>query len=72
MEQESTLDFYEDKLGTFLVKVSSNSLSDSDNRKVSRMLHTISDFERLGDHAVNIRRGAEEMHEKKIHFSHVH
>ena len=39
-------------------------------RKVSRMLHTISDFERLGDHAVNILRGAEEMHEKKIHFSH--
>lgn len=67
--QEDELDNYEDKLGTFLVKLSSRSLSEADSRAVSKMLHTIGDFERLGDHAVNLLRSAEEMHEKKIVFS---
>lgn len=69
LAREDELDMYEDKLGSFLVKLSTKSLSDADNRKVSRMLHTIVDFERLGDHAVNILRSAQEMHEKKISFS---
>lgn len=66
---EDDLDMYEDKLGTFLVKLSSHSMSDTDSRQVAKLLHTIGDFERLGDHAVNLLRSAQEIREKKIVFS---
>ena len=66
---EDELDLYEDKLGSFLVKVSAKELSDEDSRQVSRMLHSIGNLERLGDHAVNLLKVAQEMHEKKISFS---
>ncbi len=68
-ENESVLDMYEDELGTYLVKLSAESLSENDARTVSRMLHTIGDFERLGDHALNLKKVAQEIHEKKIKFS---
>ena len=68
-EKEGVLDTYEDELGTYLVKLSAESLSANDARTVSRMLHTIGDFERLGDHALNLKKVAQEIHEKKIHFS---
>ncbi len=68
-ENEERLDHYEDKLGTYLVKISSKSLTEEDSREVSKLLHTIGDFERIGDHAVNILRTAREMHEKKLSFS---
>ncbi len=66
---EDELDMYEDKLGTFLVKLSSRSMSDADSREVSKLLHTIGDFERLGDHAVNLLRSGQEISEKKIVFT---
>ena len=66
---ENQLDIYEDKLGTLLVQMSSKALSDDDSRKVSKQLHTIGDFERVGDHAVNLWKAAEEVHMKNIHFS---
>lgn len=66
---EDKLDLYEDKLGTTLVQLSSKALSDPDSRKVSKQLHTIGDFERIGDHAVNLWKAAEEIHEKGIRFS---
>ena len=66
---EDKLDLYEDKLGTTLVKLSSKALSDPDSRKVSKQLHTIGDFERIGDHAVNLWKAAEEIHVKGIRFS---
>lgn len=69
LSNENILDEYEDKLGTFLVRLSVKSLSDTDSRRVSRLLHTIGDFERLGDHAVNLLHTAEEIHTKKITFS---
>lgn len=69
MENEDLLDLYEDKLGTYLVKLSGKELSDVDSQSVSRQLHTIGDFERIGDHAVNILQVAEEMHDKKLSFS---
>ena len=69
MKMESELDEYEDKLGTFLVQLSGRSLTDADGRRVSTMLHTIGDLERLGDHAVNLVHSAEEIHSKKITFS---
>ena len=66
---EDKLDNYEDQLGTYLVKLSSQALSKADSRRVSRMLHAISDFERMGDHAVNLMKAAEEIHKKGIAFS---
>ncbi len=66
---EDYLDRYEDELGTYLVKLSGKELSDADSRRVSKLLHTIGDFERLGDHALNLLDGAREMHDKHITFS---
>lgn len=66
---EDKLDLYEDKLGTYLVKISNHGLSESDSRKKVRILHIIGDFERLGDHAVNLIKVANEMKEKEISFS---
>lgn len=69
IECEKTLDDYEDKLGTFLVKISSHDLTDADSNTVSTLLHIIGDFERIGDHAVNIAKVAQEINDKQISFS---
>ena len=69
LEKEELTDEYEDKLGTYLVKLSSLTLTDQANREVSKLLHSIGDFERLSDHALNLYRAAEEIHNKKIDFS---
>ena len=68
-ENEKILDLYEDNLGTYLVKMSEQSLSNNDARTVARMLHTIGDFERLGDHAKGLQKVAEEIYDKNIKFS---
>ena len=69
LKKEDDLDSLEDSLGSYLVKLSAQALSDEDSRRVSKMLHAIGDFERLGDHAVNLLRVAKEMYDKKITFS---
>lgn len=66
---EGVLDAYEDTLGTYLVQLSSQALSQKDSQMVSKMLHVIGDFERLGDHALNLLKTAREMYNKKIIFS---
>ena len=66
---EGIIDKYEDRLGTYLVQLSSYSLSLGDSIMVSKMLHTIGDFERLSDHATNILKVSEELSDKKIEFS---
>ncbi len=68
-EKENLIDKYEDKLGTYLVRLSNNELSEASSHKVARMLHSIGDFERIADHALNICKLAEEMHTKNIAFS---
>lgn len=68
-EMEDKIDRYEDELGTYLVKLSKKEVNDNDLKKISKILHTINDFERIGDHASNILDTAKEMHEKKISFS---
>ena len=68
-ENEDRLDQYEDRLGTVLVKLGSKSTSDEDSRNVSKQLHTIGDFERIGDHALNLAGTAQEIYEKEIQFS---
>lgn len=69
LENEDKLDRFEDSLGTYLVKLSPQALSRQDSQRISKMLHTIGDFERLGDHAVNLLKSAEEIHTKEIAFS---
>ena len=66
---EKLIDKYEDKLSGYLVRLSNNDLTENDSRIVARMIHSIGDFERIGDHALNICKVAEEMHSKDIHFS---
>ena len=68
-ETESVIDRYEDKLGTYLMKITSKSLSEAQSEEVSKFLHTISDFERISDHAVNISEAAHEIHDKDLVFS---
>lgn len=67
--KEDVIDRYEDKLGTYLVKLTGTDLSHAQSREISKFLHTISDFERIGDHAVNLSETAREIHEKKLEFS---
>ena len=69
LENEDKLDIYEDRLGGYLVEISQHGISITDSRTVSRLLHAIGDFERLGDHALNLQDSARELHEKELHFS---
>ena len=66
---EEDADRYEDALGTYLVKLTGRELTEQQNRDVSKYLHTITDFERISDHAMNIAESAKELDEKQITFS---
>lgn len=68
-EAEAVTDKYEDKLSTYLVKISSKSISAGDSHTVARLLHSINDFERISDHALNLCQRSIEIKEKKIVFS---
>lgn len=68
-EAENEIDRFEDKLGTYMMRLSKIGVSESDSRSIAKILHTIDDFERIGDHAVNLLGVAKEMHEKEIVFS---
>ncbi len=68
-ENELQIDTYEDKLGSFLLKLSARQLSDEDSNRITQLLLTIGDYERIGDHASYILKIAETMHEKKQKFS---
>lgn len=67
--KEDVIDRYEDKLGSYIVKITQQELTPEQNKEVSKFLHTISDFERIADHAINIAEAAKEMYEKKQEFS---
>ncbi len=68
-EIESKVDKYEDRIGSYLIKVSSHPLTDRDSHDTTKLLRFIGDFERISDHAVNILESAEEIKDKKITFS---
>ena len=65
-ELEDSTDRYEDRLGTYLLTLARQPMTASDSDESGRLLHMISDFERVADHAVNILESAEELHAKKI------
>lgn len=67
--REDKVDRYEDKLGSYLVKITQQELTPGQNKEVSKLLHTISDFERMSDHAVNISQAASELFTEKLRFS---
>lgn len=66
---EGVIDRYEDILGTYLVKLTGRELTGRQSADVSKFLHTISDFERISDHALNVAEAAQEIHQKGITFS---
>ncbi len=66
---EDIVDKYEDKLGTYLIHITSRELNPEQNGAVGKYLHTINDFERISDHALNIAECAKELHDKEITFS---
>lgn len=66
---EDIVDRYEDKIGTYLMAVTGKELNLEQQEDVSKYLHTINDYERISDHALNIAECAKEIHDKKIVFS---
>ena len=68
-KDEKMCDRYEDMLATYLVKIGSERLADSDSEEANMLLKLLGDFERISDHAVNIVESAEEIKSKKITFS---
>ncbi len=66
---EDIIDRYEDKIGTYLMSVTGKELNLEQREDVSKYLHTINDYERISDHALNIAECAKEIHEKRIVFS---
>ena len=68
-KMERKLDNCEDQLGTYMMKITKLGISDTDSKAVTRILHTINDFERIGDHAINVMYVAKELHDKKQMFS---
>ncbi len=69
IENEDLIDMYEDVISNYLIKLSTKELSEKDSKTVQLLLHAIGDFERIGDHALNILEVAKEIKEKKVKFS---
>ena len=68
-EGEKLLDKYEDMLATYMVKLSTKQLPESDAEEINHMLHVIGDCERIGDHSLNMLESANEMHKNGLRFS---
>ena len=66
---EDKTDYYEDILGTYLLKLSTLQVSTADSKEAAKLLNIIGDCERIADHSINIVESAEELHEKGIEFS---
>ena len=68
-ENETIVDQYEDRLGTYLVQVAKNEMQTKDSHTLSVLLHSIGDIERISDHAVIIANAAKEIYDKNLSFS---
>ena len=69
IDNENSIDLYEDKIGSYILKISSKDLSETDSKIVSMMLHTIGDLERISDHALAIAEIYAKMHKEEMVFS---
>ena len=67
--KEQLVDRYDDEIDSYLVKLSGKNLSVKDTRKLNMIQHSIGDFERISDHALNLVEAAKEMHKKEQSFS---
>ena len=68
-KKEDIIDRYADKLGTYMVKVTRKELNKQQNSEISKYLHTIEDFERIGDHGMNIAEATRDLDQKKLGFT---
>lgn len=68
-ENEERVDHLEDVLGTYLVKLSGQNITESESADITKLLKIIGDFERISDHSVNILESAEELRDKEISFT---
>ena len=68
-ELEAIVDRYEDRIGSYLMRLTGRELTETQNKAVSQYLRAITDMERISDHALNVAERAEEIHEKKLRFS---
>ena len=66
---EERLDYLEDQLDTFLIHLSGKDVSEGGNNEISKMLHAINDFERIGDHAINMAKLAKQINDNNLEFS---
>ena len=66
---EGQVDVMEDEIGSYLVRVSGQSMDEADSHQVTKLLRLIGDFERISDHAVNLVESAEELRDKEISFT---
>ena len=64
-KKEDLIDKYESRLGDYLIKLTKHEMNTAQTRQVSLYLHTINDFERIGDHASYIAYMSSDMHENK-------
>ena len=69
IDAEDLIDHYEDKINSYLVRLSKSSITGKDSRRVAKMMHCVGNFERISDHAVNLIESVQECKEKGIKFS---
>lgn len=69
VKKENLVDTYDDKIGAYLTKLSSENLSYNDSLRATSLLHCLTDFERISDHAINIVENAQQMHKDGLEFS---
>ena len=68
-ELENSIDKYEDKISTYLVKIAATQMSARESKTVTELLHFVGDIERISDHALNVAQAAKEMYDKEVVFS---
>ena len=69
VDSESLVDRYEDKIGSYLIKIAGKEISEKESQEVTQLLHVIGDIERISDHSVNVMEAASEIFSKQINFS---
>ena len=66
---ENRIDHFEDKIGSYVIQITNRNMLENDSAKMSIILHSINDLERISDHAVNLKNSAQEMKDKGLKMS---